>query len=317
MTRANRIDPESFTGKLYLLIADKLILGAVIAAAFVAYDQWKTQEARHYEEAVQRAAYLKEFVPIVVQPDNDVLVRAQALVALIDRRAVDPRTAFVLTERLLRSGLMFSDLPHDDGGVYLRSHEDHFLAEALFSFMPNALPALLDHYLVSSFPGSMDYEQGPSDGGADAGAWRYRKDAPQFWERLVAEVVDRSSDSELAVLDDDSFLAHGYLSVLERAVHPAVRRADRRPKGLRILHSLDVLGRPAGSPDVDETLLGRLQTEEERYLLSLVSCPLSEDRGHVVDDVIRLLKEHPEASAASVVAQHMTEKVGQCKIPRR
>jgi hypothetical protein len=86
---------------------DKLILGAVIAAGFVAYDQWKVQEAQRYEEAVQRAEYLKEFVPIVVNSDDDVLVRAQALVALIDRRAVDPRTAFVLTERLLRSGLMF------------------------------------------------------------------------------------------------------------------------------------------------------------------------------------------------------------------
>jgi len=315
MTRTNRIDPESFRGKLYLLIVDKIVLGAVIAAAFVAYDQWKAQEARLYEETVQRAEYLKELVPIVVDSDNDndVLVRAQALVALIDRRAVDPRTAFVLTERLLRSGLMFSDLPHDEGGVYLRSHEDHFLAEALLSFMPSALPTLLDHYLVSSFPGSMDYEQRLAHGDIEGGAWRYRKDAPLFWERLIAEVIDRSPDSELAVLDDDSFLAQGYLSVLARAVHPSVRRADREPKGLRILHSLQVLGRPGESPVLD-----RLEAEEERYLLSLVSCPLGEDRGHVISDVVRLLEQNPNGSAAApVVAQRLAEKVGECRAPAR
>lgn len=312
-TKGKEIDPESFRGKLYLLIADKVILGAVIAAAFVAYDQWQTQEARRYEEAVQRAGYMKELVPIVVQSDNDVLVRAQALVALIDREAIDARTAFVLTERLLRSGLMFSDRPHDDGGVYLLSHEDHFLAEALSSYMPRELPTLLDHYLVSSFPGSMDYEQVPSHGDAERSGWRYRKDAPLFWERLVDQVVDRFSDSELAMLDDDSFLARGYLSVLARAVHPSVRRADRRPRGLRILHSLDVLGRPGGSP-----LLRRLQTEEERYLLSLVSCPLGEDRGRVISDVVRLLGHNPNGSAAApVVAQRMAEKVGECTAPVR
>jgi len=306
------IDPESFTGKIYLLIADKLILGALIAAAFVAYDRWKTQETRRYEEAVQRAQYLKELVPIVVNSESDVLVRAQALVALIDRKAIDPRTAFVLTERLLRSGLMFSDLPHDEGGVYLRSHEEHFLSDALLSFMPSGLPALLNHYLVSSFPGSMDYEQKRLAGGVEADTWRYRKEAPLFWEEVLSKTLNSYPDSQLTMLDDDSFLAQ-YLWVLRRAArNPSLRLSGRQRKGLHILHSINVLDRPTEASGVDPTLVTRLQQEESRYLLSLISCSMSEDRRHVVDDVVRFLQELQGRKEAADLATRMTQAIGKC-----
>ena len=38
----------SMKGKLFLLFIDKIIIGAIIAGAFFAYDRWKTVEVRDY-----------------------------------------------------------------------------------------------------------------------------------------------------------------------------------------------------------------------------------------------------------------------------
>jgi hypothetical protein len=38
------IDPDSFRGKIYFLVVDKILLGAIIAIAFVVYDQYKTHQ---------------------------------------------------------------------------------------------------------------------------------------------------------------------------------------------------------------------------------------------------------------------------------
>ena len=47
--RIPKVNPESFQAKLYLLLLDKVVIGALIAVAFVTYDRGKTQELRNYE----------------------------------------------------------------------------------------------------------------------------------------------------------------------------------------------------------------------------------------------------------------------------
>jgi predicted Co/Zn/Cd cation transporter (cation efflux family) len=68
-----KIEPETFREKLYLLVIDKVVIGALIAIAFIVYDQWKTQEVRRYTDtqeevqlAFRRAEYVKQLIPIVL-----------------------------------------------------------------------------------------------------------------------------------------------------------------------------------------------------------------------------------------------------------
>jgi len=49
-----QLDPESFKGKIYLLIVDKIIIGAIIAIAFVVYDQIKTASDNNEKQEVQK-----------------------------------------------------------------------------------------------------------------------------------------------------------------------------------------------------------------------------------------------------------------------
>jgi hypothetical protein len=140
-----RIDPDSLAGKIYLLILDKLVLGAVIALAFVVYDRWKTDDQRQYDDKVtlafQRANYVKELVPIVTDPQKDLNVRVQALIALIETRAIGDKAALVLTERLLQANLLRSDYPE-----HFVWNREHPLLDALELRMPNALGAFLEEY---------------------------------------------------------------------------------------------------------------------------------------------------------------------------
>ncbi len=79
------VDPESFRGKLYLLVLDKVVIGALIAIAFLVYDRWKTEEVRRYTVAQEetqlgfkRAEYVKQLVPIVLNGHQDIQYRAHA-----------------------------------------------------------------------------------------------------------------------------------------------------------------------------------------------------------------------------------------------
>jgi len=70
-----RIDPESFKGKTFLLIIDKVIIGAILALCFVIYDQYKDKQACEEKKqsekiqlAFEQAKMAKEFWPIILNP---------------------------------------------------------------------------------------------------------------------------------------------------------------------------------------------------------------------------------------------------------
>lgn len=278
-----RADPESLRGKLYLLVWDKLVLGAVIALAFIAYDRWKTAEQRNYEDRVtlafQRANYVKELVPLVVDSKGDLSARAQALIALIDTHSVGDKNALGLTERLLRQGLIRSDYPER-----LRWNGNHPLLDALEARMPSGLESLLQHYMVSMAPD----EKQPHES-------KTRSDIDEFWRALFFRALDRHKDSELTVLNNDDFLSD-YLWVMDRLLdRPMLGNGkakdwfSRDPKGLRILASL----RGVGEVGTQQHSFGR------QYLLTIVApSSLTKANLSLAGTVIRLQQDKQWASKA-------------------
>ena len=109
-------DPsDTFSGKVLLLLIDKIAIGGIIALVLLGYSIWQTRDQRSYDEKItlsfKRAEYIKELAPMVVDQKNDPISRAQALFALIETNSISDKTAFVLTGRLLRSGFTLSDRP--------------------------------------------------------------------------------------------------------------------------------------------------------------------------------------------------------------
>jgi len=302
MTRPpNRIDPDSFKGKLYLLVVDKLVLAAIIAASFALYDHWKTGESRDYSEEVQKANYLREFVPIVVN-DGDLLLRAQVLAALIKKQAIDAPAAFALTERLLRSGLTYSERPCD-GDTCLRQREEPFLSKALVPLVPQGLTALLNQWIISGAPGTRPYERPSAETESSPRSVRYRQEAVLFWEQTLVQAINSHSDRELTVLDDDVFLGE-YFAVFSRAARsPALQLTGRKLKALRLMNALEVLSRPTSGAGVEEAVVTQLQTDAAAYLMSLANQSMSEDRENVLSDVVRLLDESETTTATATAGQ--------------
>lgn len=127
-----RTDPESFRGKLYLLVIDKLVIGAVIALALVMYDWWRTEDLRHHERQArdvqlrfEQAKLIKEFLPVIVDPKNDVVTRAYVLRSAIATGSLDAEAGIELGRSLLAAGL-----------------DDHHFRRVMASTMPTGLPAL-------------------------------------------------------------------------------------------------------------------------------------------------------------------------------
>ena len=103
-------DLETFRGKLYLLVIDKVVIGALIAIALFAYDRWKTQEIRRYNEETQltfrRAEYIKQLVPIVLNDKKNKEYRAHSLGALVATKSIDENSAVNFAQKLLDSDLL-------------------------------------------------------------------------------------------------------------------------------------------------------------------------------------------------------------------
>lgn len=95
-----QVNPDSFSAKLWLLVLDKLVIGAIVFGVFAGYKQWETDESRKYNEPFTRAEYIKELVPIVLDNDNEPQVRAYTLGALVDTQSVSPESAVYFAAQL-------------------------------------------------------------------------------------------------------------------------------------------------------------------------------------------------------------------------
>lgn len=129
------IEAESFRGKLYLLIIDKLAIGAVIACAFVIYDSSKTSSDRHYADAskkiqlqFEQAQLIKEFLPVIADEKTNIVTKAYLLRSAIVTGAIDPETGVELGRVLIPAGL----------------EETHF-RRVMAAAMPGGIPAISRH----------------------------------------------------------------------------------------------------------------------------------------------------------------------------
>lgn len=107
-----RVNPESFKGKLYLLVIDKVIIGALIATAFVAYDRFRTTEVRRLDRTAaevqltfERARLAKEFLPFITNRKQDVIARGYALREAARTGSIDADAAVEIGRQLLSDGI--------------------------------------------------------------------------------------------------------------------------------------------------------------------------------------------------------------------
>ncbi|TAK09461.1 hypothetical protein EPO44_01255, partial [bacterium] len=106
------VDPESFRGKLYLLAIDKIVIGAIIAAALVAYDRFCTIEVRNLEAKAatiqltfERARLAKEFLPFITNRKEDVIARGYTLREAVRTGSIDADAAVEIGRQILEDGI--------------------------------------------------------------------------------------------------------------------------------------------------------------------------------------------------------------------
>jgi len=98
--------------KVLLLVVDKLIIGAIIAIAFVIYDRMTTADSREYQDRqlqiqlqMERAKLLQDFLPVIQDPALDLVTRGYVLRSAVLTESLDAAAAFELGQHFLRSGL--------------------------------------------------------------------------------------------------------------------------------------------------------------------------------------------------------------------
>jgi hypothetical protein len=106
------LNPESFKGKLYLLAIDKIVIGAIIAVAFVAYDRYRTIEVQGLQDraaqvqlAFERAKLAKEFLPFITNRKEDVIARGYVLREAARTGSIDADAAIEIGRQLLLDGI--------------------------------------------------------------------------------------------------------------------------------------------------------------------------------------------------------------------
>ena len=213
---------SAFFQRLLLLVVDKIIIGAIVAAAFVVYDQWKTEETRQYDDIRRqvdleftRNEHVRQFLPVVLDSSEDSLIRIESLAALVDTMSLSADSQVRLAQRLILDGILtatsievtpFSVLNEDFGRTLRRTPyrgpEADLLAELLDSTMPSGLTTV-----VSAYEGvGLELDTLAEDNRADQVVRRERlEDARQFWVRIFLDTVAASDDSALTPLDAERF----------------------------------------------------------------------------------------------------------------
>lgn len=126
------VNPESFEGKVYLLVIDKIIIGAIIAVAFVVYDRYRTNETQKLQASAaaiqltfERARLAKEFLPFIMNRKEDVIARGYTLREAARTGSVDAEAAVEIGRQLLAD-----ELP-----------DEHF-RRVMAVVIPDAIPAI-------------------------------------------------------------------------------------------------------------------------------------------------------------------------------
>jgi hypothetical protein len=211
-------NPDSFSSKVWLMIIDKIVIGAVLAGALFLYNNIKTKETRKYNESreeiqynFKRAEYVKNLVPIILDEKQQIIYRAHTLRSLLSTRAIDENTAISFAQILLNSDLLsFNErtIPtinmETNKMLSFKPHSDTieiFFLEIMMDAMPKGLPAAINEceklkMRAQWFPSNVD-EMSDEQFNQD----RIIRDSLSFWKRLFIKTLNSYTDTELQVLN--------------------------------------------------------------------------------------------------------------------
>ena len=211
---------SAYRQQVLLLVIDKVIIGALIAAAFVLYDTWKTEELRRYDDGRRetdleftRSGHVREFLPVVMDSQGNPLLRIEALAALVDTQSISSETAVRLANRLIVDGILeatsievtpYSVLNEEFGRtltktVYRGSEED-LLAALIDKVMPSGLLSVVTAYERVRQQLDTLTRESETDGQARL------EDARNFWVRIFRDGVAKADDAELVALESESLI---------------------------------------------------------------------------------------------------------------
>ena len=199
-----KIEAKSFRGDLYLLIIDKIIIGAVIAACIFVYDRWRVSDQRAFEERSARADLTRELLPILLDPEVSGVARAYMLGTAVRTEVLDGEAAFEI-------GL---DLRPDVSS-------DHF-RRVMTALIPSALPA------VSRLGMAISRQSGePANGGqrfASRQEWLAER---RLWKEMVLDAVPAIEQDR--VLETTPEIARSFygLFLLMKDLTPESQLAER------------------------------------------------------------------------------------------
>jgi hypothetical protein len=312
MTRwMNKVDPDSLRGRVFLLLLDKLIIGALLATAFVVYDQWKTNELRRSEALFKKGAYLRSLVPSILDKTMDLSVRGALFESLIEADALDPTSTFSLAERIVRSESLEQ---HSRGLGTLGAFEAPTalryqpLYPGLLRLIPRQTQAFVD-YLDTRMPSPLVARDK-----SERVAQVVDEEVAHFWRIFFRAAMHASPDRDLRILNADAFLAR-YLPGLwelgkplpfgmpEGATRYGFARDDwerRSVKGLRILGAMGTIEK-CGS-GCDGVTLGHPRRSAKEYLQTIcTSMEGGEDQRELAEALKRLLKAQLEQEAKDLI----------------
>lgn len=213
-----KINPNTFSSKIWLIIIDKLIIGTVIALALIWYDNLKTKEIRKYNESreeiqynFKRAEYIKTLVPIVLDDKKEIMYRAYTLRSLLSTGAIDKRVAVSFAQVLLSSDLLsFNERKISTINMSTKkiltfkpsSLPTHlFFHDLVMETMPEGLPTLIDECIklkerAQWLPNNVD-EMSDEMFNQD----RISRDSLAFWKNVFIETLNKYDDKELRALN--------------------------------------------------------------------------------------------------------------------
>ena len=154
---------DTFGGKLCLLAIDKLVIGAIVAAALYFYDQHKTEDSRQYQAQLdkyqeareerqssiqlqfEQARLIREVLPVIQDRNVDRVTRGYLLRSAVLTQSLDAVAAFEIGTDLLRDGLsahhyksiMKETLPESIGALAARGVEISREWHETLGYFPN------------------------------------------------------------------------------------------------------------------------------------------------------------------------------------
>lgn len=260
---------DSFWGKFLLIVLDKIVIGAIIAVAFVCYELYRTKESRNYEETrieaqreyeerraeiqldFERARLLKEFLPIIHDPQTIPITSSYLLRSAIRTNSLDGDAAFSIGSDFLYGKL--SDVRYKE-----------FVSETL----PGSINALASRgveiakewqSVLGSFP-NLDVRFNPLNGEENflEGSASFIKEA-RFLRDIMYEnlsMFDNFQSTELAKEDKIRDSLFGLFVLLQTTDLQRARELSHKPDDILSLVGMIVrLWRSMGNDEEAEVNL--------------------------------------------------------------